>query len=101
MVVKNRGIRLKERLDPQDQGQRTLLQVSYPKPPGARPEPTPAPTASAKRRAIARMLRVELESTLAMLDRTLEKTAATTRVLMEPAEGEAAADKKRPAEGRV
>ena len=96
MVVKNRGIRLKERLDPADQGQQKLLQVTYAQPlpassespPSRRPEAehpmqaaNPPRDRQASRRAIARMLRVELESTLAMLDQTLEKATASSRGL--------------------
>ncbi len=89
MTVKARGIRLKERLSPEDQGQRKLMQVTYSQlaalhpavaegaavghhPAPSRPRP---PTATAKRRAIARMLRIELEATLAFLDQALDDMA--------------------------
>ena len=97
MTVKTRGIRLKNHLDPEDQGQRKLMQVTYSQLAALHPavadgaavghHPTPnhprPPTSTAKRqtpssarrRAIARMLRIELEATLAFLDQTLDDMA--------------------------
>lgn len=96
MTVKARGIRLKEHLNPEDQGQRKLMQVTYSQLAALRPtvtaangtavgrhpdpgQPRPStPTAkqrapsNARRRAIARMLRIELEATLALLDQALD-----------------------------
>ena len=87
MTVKTRGIRLKRHISPEDQGQQKLMQVtnfqvaaarsqevpseaadSHPVP--AQPRPSPA---TAKRRAVARMLRIELEATLAFLDQALDE----------------------------
>ena len=101
MTVKTRGIRLKDHLGPEDQGQRKLMQVTYsqlialgqpapdtpsydigPQLPGTTQSNT-STTANARRRAIARMLRVELEATLALLDQALEDVAAGVRA--EPA----------------
>lgn len=84
MTVKTRGIKLKSKLPLEDQGQQKLLQVTYsqlafmdqnrqaahseddaPEPHGA------GGLSQTRRRAIARMLRVELEATLAMLDQAL------------------------------
>jgi len=92
MTAKTRGIRLKNRLDPEDQGQRKLMQVTYsqlmalgqdaaatlsddsrPQPSDTSRQTTAGTSANARRRAIARMLRVELEATLALLDHALEK----------------------------
>lgn len=96
MTVKARGIRLKKQLSSEDQGQRKLMQVTYSQlaalQPGvvevesaavgyhAAPDSPPLPAATAKRRApsnarrraVARMLRIELEATLAFLDRALD-----------------------------
>jgi len=86
MTVKTRGIRLKKSLSPDDQGQRKLMQVTLSQTAAARfqeaentdaaapPVPTRSqpPAAAAKRRAVARMLRVELETTLAFLDQAME-----------------------------
>jgi hypothetical protein len=86
MTVKTRGIRLKDHLPVDDQGQRKLIQVTYsqlaaldrtrtatsaPQPQPA--TPSPHSTAQDRRRTLARMLRVELESTLTLLDRALEQ----------------------------
>ena len=97
MTVKTRGIRLKNHLDPEDQGQRKLMQVTYSQlvalgqttpetaSGGVQPQPlitqrgATATPARARRRAIARMLRVELEATLALLDQALEDIAAGTQ----------------------
>lgn len=89
MTVKTRGIRLKRHLDPEDQGQRKLIQVTYSQLAATRPtvgddpaiglQPAPGqprpPAATAKRRAIARMLRIELEATLAFLDQAIDDIA--------------------------
>ena len=90
MTVKTRGIQLKKKLHPEDQGQRKLLQVTYSQlafldaagnvaeTPTAPPPQTPETRENHKRisetrrRAIARMLRVELEATLNLLDQALE-----------------------------
>ncbi len=98
MTVKVRGIKLKEHLSPEDQGQQKLMQVTYSQLAALRPRvvvadgtavgrhPDPSqllpstPTAkrrpppNARRRAIARMLRIELEATLALLDQALDHT---------------------------
>ena len=87
MTVKTRGIRLKRHISPEDQGQQKLMQVtnfqvtaaqsqetgnettgSHPVPAQSHPNP-----ATAKRRAVARMLRIELEATLAFLDQALDE----------------------------
>ncbi len=81
MTVKTRGIKLKSHLPPEDQGQQKLLQVTYSqlefmgrtqerdesKTPASRPRHMD----QNRRRAIARMLRIELEATLSMLDEAL------------------------------
>lgn len=91
MTVKTRGIQLKKKLHPEDQGQRKLLQVTYSQlafldaagnvaetptapPPAEAPEAreTHKRISETRRRAIARMLRVELEATLNLLDQALE-----------------------------
>lgn len=93
MTVKTRGIQLKKRLPPEDQGQRKLLQVTYsqlafldpagkivdsPAEDRLRPVSTPITRdlqrriSETRRRAIARMLRIELEATLTLLDQALE-----------------------------
>ncbi len=85
MTVKARGIRLKEHLSPEDQGQRKLIQVTYSQLAALHPAPNhpPPPTAkqrtpsNARRRAIARMLRIELEATLAFLDQALDHIAGS------------------------
>ena len=96
MTVKTRGIRLKEHLGPEDQGQRKLIQVTYSQLAALHPAVAegsagrhPAPSQSrsptttvkrrapsdARRRAIARMLRIELEATMAFLDQALDDMA--------------------------
>ncbi len=86
MTVKTRGIKLKSHLPLEDQGQQKLLQVTYSQLAlMGRPQDEdagPAPIASrpqrldlTHRRAIARMLRIELETTLAMLDQALADTS--------------------------
>lgn len=101
---KQRGIRLKKRLDLGDQGQQKLLQVTYSQiaaikaqthqsinrpsesPPSTAPAaPGPVDSAPAKdviskikRRAIARMLRIELEATLEVLDAALACVSTPT-----------------------
>ena len=91
MTVKTRGIRLKKSLSPDDQGQRKLMQVTLSQTAAARTQeaedaatgspPAPArsqpPAIAAKRRAVARMLRVELEATLAFLDQALDELAGS------------------------
>jgi hypothetical protein len=90
MTVKTRGIQLKKKLNPEDQGQRKLLQVTYSQlafldaagnvtPPQAPAKTEPKTAAGSKgglsdtrRRTIALMLRVELEATLNLLDQALE-----------------------------
>ncbi len=91
MTVKTRGIQLKKKLNPEDQGQRKLLQVTYSQlafldaagnvadtPAAQAPAQTPETRenhrriSETRRRAIARMLRVELEATLNLLDQALE-----------------------------
>ena len=90
MTVKTRGIQLKKKLHPEDQGQRKLLQVTYsqlafldaagnvadtPVAPATEPadnRETQRRISETRRRAIARMLRVELEATLTLLDQALE-----------------------------
>lgn len=99
MTVKSRGIRLKQHLDLQDQGQQKLLQVTFSqlaflnqskappfdnteKPDSPLVEPEKSTRISPeRRRIIARMLRIELEATLAMLDQTLDKTSASSQRL--------------------
>jgi hypothetical protein len=89
MTVKTRGIRLKDHLPADDQGQRKLMQVTYSQlsalgqvPKSAEPPlldvlrsqpPTPD-----RRRAIARMMRIELEATLGVLEQALEKIRRST-----------------------
>ncbi len=93
MTVKTRGIQLKKKLHPEDQGQRKLLQVTYSQlafldaagnvadtPVAAAPEApvsreTQRRISETRRRAIARMLRVELEATLTLLDQALDPQA--------------------------
>jgi hypothetical protein len=93
MTAKTRGIRLKDHLDPEDQGQRKLMQVTYAQlrtlglpardtpADDIQPQPSTAPQSktstpgNARRRAIARMLRVELEATLALLNKALADVA--------------------------
>ncbi len=83
MTVKTRGIKLKSHLPLEDQGQQKLLQVTYSqlalmgRAHGNDAEPAPIASRPLRldlthRRAIARMLRIELEATLAMLDQALE-----------------------------
>lgn len=111
MTVKTRGIRLKNHLDPEDQGQRKLMQVTYsqlvaldqttpetasggvqPQQPLITQRGATATPAPARRRAIARMLRVELEATLALLDQALEDIAAgtQTKTVKQPGTGSGA-----------
>jgi hypothetical protein len=89
MTVKIRGIQLKKVLSPADQGQRKLIQVTYSQLAalGAAPEPqlkdltasgAGGPTGHNRRRAIARMLRIELEETLALLDEAIENVSAVS-----------------------
>jgi len=81
MTVKTRGIKLKSHLPLEDQGQQKLLQVTYSQLEfmGRTQERDESKTAVSRprhmdqnrRRAIARMLRIELEATLSMLDKAL------------------------------
>jgi hypothetical protein len=85
MTAKTRGIRLKPYLDPDDQGQMKLIEVTYSQlaATGRADARAPAPgDASAmlgaagplsprRRREVARMLRIELEATLALLEGAL------------------------------
>ncbi len=83
MTVKARGIKLKSSLPLEDQGQQKLLEVTYSQlafvsqARGADTTPmeteSPSRLSDTRRRSIARMLRVELESTLDMLDRAITK----------------------------
>ena len=83
MTVKTRGIKLKSSLPLEDQGQQKLLEVTYSQlafvnqarstdEPASEAD-TPSRLSDTRRRSIARMLRVELESTLDMLDRAITK----------------------------
>ena len=92
MTVKTRGIQLKKHLNPEDQGQQKLLQVTYsqlafldaagnvaaPSTPAVQSAAPPVSReahrriSDTRRRAIARMLRVELEATLTLLDQALD-----------------------------
>jgi len=91
MTIKHWGIKLKKRVDPEDPRQRSL-QVAFspfaPRRPLASPtcdpDSIPGPTQSppsrsaeqpllARRRTVVRMLRVELEATLALLSQALEQ----------------------------
>jgi hypothetical protein len=96
MTAKTRGIRLKAHLSPTDQGQQKLIQVTFSQlaaQPGRTPRgrqahrlhtptaserPAPSPAIpQTRRQIIARMLRIELEATLALLDHALERTEAS------------------------
>jgi hypothetical protein len=81
MTVKTRGIRLKDHLAEDDQGQIKLIQGTYSQlwapPPLVTAQaprtdlPPVAPGTPDRRRVLARMLRVELEAVLTLLDQTL------------------------------
>ena len=92
MTVKTRGIQLKNHLSPEDQGQRKLMQVTFSqlaalsqttaavssadqRPPTAATSQSAYNSSAARKRAIARMLRIELEATLALLDQALKDVA--------------------------